>query len=275
MQLQLVRHLWGVNEPWELVFPRIKAAGYTAIEAPLPAQADIERFRQLLELHQFGYVALVQTVGRTMADHWASFRDQVAQSEQLPTILITSHCGHDSWDTQMSHAFLREALALETTLAVPIGHETHRGRILHHPWITSRFLDQFPGLRLCSDLSHWVVACERLLDTETEILAQCAERTIHIHARVGYEEGPQVPDPRAPEYQRHLDTHEAWWDQIWQYQAMRGDKVSTFTPEYGPPLYAHLLPYSAMPVANIWEICDWQAHRAARRFYEQYPRAGE
>jgi sugar phosphate isomerase/epimerase len=270
MQLQLVRHLWGVTEPWETVFPRIKQAGYTAIEAPLPAQADAERFRQLLKQYQFGYVALIQTVGRTMADHLASFYDQVAQSERLPTILITSHCGHDSWDTQTSTAFFAEVLALETTLAVPVGHETHRGRILHHPWSTSRLLDQFPALRLCSDLSHWVVACERLLETETEILAQCAERSIHIHARVGYEEGPQVPDPRAPEYQRHLDAHEAWWDQIWQCQANRGDHVSTFTPEYGPPLYAHLLPYSAMPVANIWEICDWQAMRAASRFREKY-----
>jgi site-specific recombinase XerD len=42
---------------------------------------------------------------------------------------------------------------------------------------------------------------ERMLHTETEIIRQCADRCIHIHARVGYEEGPQVPDP-------HMRWHE-------------------------------------------------------------------
>ncbi len=271
MQLKLVRHLWGITEPWEVVFPRIQASGYTAIEAPLPTTGDQVRFGALLEKYHFDYVALVQTTGTTMADHMASFRDQIARSLSFQPLLITSHSGYDSWDAQTNAAFFTQALELESTLAVPVAHETHRGRILHHPWITSRLLDQFASLRLCCDLAHWVVACERLLETETAIIAQCAERCIHIHARVGYEEGPQVPDPRAPEYQRHVVAHEGWWEQIWERQAARGDKVSTLTPEYGPPNYIHTLPYSQMPVANVWEICDWQAQRQATRFRQFYP----
>jgi hypothetical protein len=149
-----------------------------------------------------------------------------------------------------------------------VAHETHRGRALYNPWITRRLLRHFAPLRLCCDFSHWVCVCERLVDTEIDILRECAARCIHLHARVGYEEGPQVPDPRAPEYQRHLEAHERWWQLIWEAQAAAGHLRSTLTPEYGPPDYLHTLPYSKMPVANLWEVCDWQAQRSAARFDE-------
>ena len=41
-----------------------------------------------------------------------------------------------------------------------------------------------------------------------------AGRAHHIHARVGCEQGPQVPHPAAPEYQEALTAHERWWTQI-------------------------------------------------------------
>jgi hypothetical protein len=130
-------------------------------------------------------------------------------------------------------------------------------------------LDQFANLRLCCDLSHWVCVCERLIDSELAIIQQCAQHCIHLHARVGYEEGPQVPDPRAPEYARYVEAHERWWDLIWDAQQAQGHPYSTLTPEFGPPGYLHTLPYTQMPVADLWEICEWQAQRQAQRFQQR------
>jgi len=55
-----------------------------------------------------------------------------------------------------------------------------------------------PELLLCADLSHFVVVTEtHPADWKlTEAIDALADRVIHIHARVGYEEGPQVNDPR-------------------------------------------------------------------------------
>ena len=39
-------------------------------------------------------------------------------------------------------------------------------------------------------------------------------RTDHIHARVGYTEGPQITDPRVPEWKRALDFHLQCWDKV-------------------------------------------------------------
>lgn len=270
MELVLVRHLWGITQPWEDVFPRIQASGYTAIEAPIPTPADQPRFRALLQQYGFAYIPMVFTTGNTVAEHIESFRAQVGMSQELHPLMINSHSGRDAWDEGASSRFFEQALALESSLDVPVAHETHRGRILYNPWITSRLIDQFEHLRLCCDLSHWVCVCERLLESELTIIQQCAQRCIHLHARVGYEEGPQVPDPRAPEYQQHVDAHERWWQLIWDAQAAQGRVISTLTPEYGPPSYLQTLPYSQMPVANLWEICDWQAQRQAARFREHY-----
>ncbi|HMP39199.1 MAG TPA: hypothetical protein PKA05_02370 [Roseiflexaceae bacterium] len=272
MQLQLVRHLWGIDEPWEVSFPRIRAAGYTAIEAPVPAVAEQSRFRALLDAYGFGYVAMVFTAGAGVAEHVASFRHQVAASLALQPLLINSHNGRDAWDAASAELFFTEALAFEQTIEVPVAHETHRGRVMFHPWATARLLDRFADLRLCCDLSHWVCVCERLIDDEIAIIEQCAQQTIHLHARVGYEQGPQVPDPRAPEYQRHLAAHEAWWDVIWQAQAARGDLISTLTAEFGPPGYLQTLPYTRMPVAELRDVCDWMAQRQAVRFAATYAR---
>ncbi len=125
-------------------------------------------------------------------------------------------------------------------------------------------------MKLCCDFSHWTCVLERLFNDQFEIIQQCAHRALHIHARVGYEEGPQVSDPRAPEFEHHLHTFEKWWDEIWASQKSRGLTESTLTPEYGPPGYMHTLPYTNDPVSNLWDICNWQAKRAEVRFKENF-----
>jgi len=268
MRLVLTRHLWGLDEPWNTLFPRIRASGYEAIETPVPPPSERERFRAALDEHGFDYVAMIFTTGDSVDDHVASFREQVTAAQDLAPLVITSHSGRDAWDAAAASSFFARALAVEAALGAPVAHETHRGRLLYNPWTTSRLLYEFEALRLCCDLSHWVCVSERLLDTEETIVEQCARRCVHLHARVGYEQGPQVPDPRAPEYARHAAAHERWWRLIWEAQAERGQAISTLTPEYGPPSYLHTLPYTDVPVADLWAICDWQARRASERFEE-------
>ena len=90
--------------------------------------------------------------------------------------------------------------------------------------------------------------CERLvLDGEPGILALCAERAHHVHARVGYDQGPQVPHPDASEYRAALGAHERWWDAIWSAHARAGRATATMTPEFGPDGYLHTLPFSGAP----------------------------
>ena len=266
MQLVVMRHLWGVTESWEVAFPRFREAGYAGIETRAPEPEDRERFRQLLAEHDFQYIQQVHTAGSTVAEHVASFRKQVEAGRELTPRLIGVQGGRDAWNDEESVRFFEQVLEIEQEIGIPVGHETHRGRILFNPWVTSRMLDRFPDLKLVCDLSHWTLVGERMLADQGDVIRQAAERCIHLHARVGYEEGPQVPDPRAPEFAHCLDAFEAWWRMIWEIQRERGLAESTVTPEYGPPGYLHTLPYTRQPVANLAEVCDWQAQRVREIF---------
>ena len=269
MELRIFRHLWGITEPWETLFPKIRVLGYFGIEHILPATNDRARFRSLLDLHGFDYIAQIVTSGNSVADHIKSFQYAVQDARTLNPRTINCHSGCDWFSEEEARQYFSAVLAVEATLGIPVAHETHRGRILYNPWITERLMKQFPQLKLSCDFSHWVNVCERLLDHETRIIEQCAERCIHIHARVGYEEGPQVPDPRAPEYERHVLAHEEWWNMVWDAQARRGMIESTLTPEFGAPDYMHTIPYTGTPVADLWDICNWQADRQRNQFAQR------
>ncbi len=185
---------------------------------------------------------------------------------QFQPLRVNCHSGSDAWAPEDAARFYQKALPVEADIGLCVCHETHRGRCFYNPWATVRLLEMFPKLNLCADFSHWVCVCERLLNTEESLLRACAARVIHIHARVGYENGPQVPDPRAPEWSAHLEAHERWWRWIWDAQAQRGATEATLTPEFGPPSYLHTLPYTQAPVADLEQISNWQAERQARNF---------
>jgi sugar phosphate isomerase/epimerase len=266
MRLELFRHLWGVAGSWEESFARARSEGFSGIECGVPAPQERPRLRSALERHGFSFIAQIFTAGDDVAGHVRSFATQVAEAAACGPCLINAHSGCDSWSQSEAMAFFDAALVIERSCGIAIAHETHRGRILYNPWTTRDLLLAQPALRLTCDYSHWVCVAERLLDGEQAVLRLCAERALHIHARVGYEEGPQVSDPRAPEFRRHLEAHERWWDMIWDCQDIHNLATTSATPEYGPPDYLHTLPYTCQPVADLAGICAWQAQRLAERF---------
>ncbi len=270
MNLMLFRHLWGVGESWEHVFPEFRQEGYAGIEVGLPPEDQAGRFRDLIAAHGLHYIAQIFTGGNGTAEHAASFRRQLERAASFSPRLVVCHSGSDAFSPEQAEQFFREAVRIETTVGVPVAHETHRGRILFHPRITAKMLEAVEGIKLCCDFSHWVCVCERLVHDQVDIIRQCARRAIHLHARVGYEQGPQVPDPTAPEYQPHVEAHEQWWDIVWDAQAEAGMETSTLTPEFGPPPYQHTLPHTNVPVAQLRSICNWQARRQAERFAQRF-----
>ncbi len=85
-------------------------------------------------------------------------------------------------------------------------------------------------------------------------MQQAIQHSSLIHARVGHPEGPQVSDPRAPEWHNALEAHLGWWQRIVDHQKTLGTSVLPITPEFGPPDYMPTLPYTRQPVANLWDI---------------------
>ncbi len=272
MQLKLVRHLWGVDLKNGLQphHPRWREVGYEAVEMSLRLVPDRAAFLSFLKENKLGWVPQIFSrdfvPGGTVREHLDSLRVQMEECLDQSPLFFNAHSGYDNWTPAEAEDFYGQVLGLEKKLGVSVSHETHRLRYFATPWQTRHILQLFPELKLTCDFSHWVCVCERLLPDLGETIALAADRCHHLHARVGYEEGPQVPDPSAPEYASHLEAHEAWWSQIWKSQKARGFATSTLTPEFGPAPYLHLLPHTKMPVADLANVCDWMARRQAARF---------
>ena len=272
MKLTLVRHLWGVDptQGLEHYLPRWREAGYEVVESPCRGSEERDVLLRFLKHSGWRWIAQVFSrdfvPGGTVREHLDSMRGQIEDCLEQQPLFINAHSGSDTWSLAEAEDFYGAALELEQRLGVAIAHETHRMRCFGNPWVTRTLLERFPKLKLTCDFSHWVCVAERLLEDCEPIIHLAAQHCYHLHARVGYEEGPQVSDPRAPEWARHLAAHEKWWDIVWASQERRGLAVSTLTPEFGPSPYMHTLPFTQMPVADLADICDWQARRQADRF---------
>jgi hypothetical protein len=262
MKLDVYKSLWGMNGSLEASIERIAEAGYEGVEGPVPTGKDALQFRSLLEQYQLAYIADIYTE----ADHTRSFRDRLALAAEFGPVKINSHSVKDWMPFDEQCRFFEKALEAAGKLSVVCAHETHRSRAMYSPWSTAALLREFPELQLTADFSHWVVVCESLLQDQQEDLSLAISRTIHIHGRVGFHHGPQVPDPRAPEYAVEREAHEGWWDEMVRQQAARGIECITFTPEFGPPGYMHTLPYTRQPLADLWEVCLWMAQNYRKRF---------
>ena len=263
MRLETYRHLWGVTEPWEVAVPHFKTLGYCGIEAYLTTPEARTKVKFLLEQHNLKFIAQILTFGE---DQLKQFETQFQAALELRPSMINAHVGMDAWNDTDTLKLYARVLEIAAEAKIPIAFETHRGRATFTPWRTVWLLEQLPQMRLVCDLSHWVCVCERLLGDQHAAIESAARACAHIHARVGFEQGPQVPDPRDPMWQAQLEAHEAWWHLIWQAQQARGEITSTLTPEFGPPNYQHTQPYTQMPVAHLAEICEWMASRQRRNF---------
>jgi len=275
MKLRTVRHLWGVEEAWETAFPKFKELGYYAIESPLCefAEGDRARLKKLITENGLQFVNQIHTdsyhPGKRSKDvkhHLERFRNQVAMAKEFGAIFCNSHSGYDGWSSHEKEEFFAECIKIEKESGMTVCHETHRRRIFYNPWDTRDILLKFPDLKITADLSHWFCVLSNDLEGEMDIIKLIAKNTILIHARVGYDNGPQVSDPRAPENQTWVEAHERCWDIMWRAQAANGLEFSYIEPEFGPPSYMQTQPYTKMPVVNLWEICEWQTKRQIQRF---------
>ncbi|CAE8588140.1 unnamed protein product [Polarella glacialis] len=208
--------------------------------------------------------------------HLAVWKEQVKAAQEFNPTLVVSHTLKDYFTFQMAEQFFTEALRWEKEMGYFVCHETHRKRFLHSPWVARDFVCKFPEMKLCADLSHWINVAETNTEDPdlTQVIEDLAPQVYHTHCRVGYDHGPQVPDPRAPEWLPYMEGHERWWDAIFRAQVARGQKVSTMIGEHGPPTYQQCLPHSQEPVAHIWDINLWVQLRRQVRFAELFGSSG-
>lgn len=275
MRLEIFRTLWGYRGSWQQALDEALGAGFDGIEARIPETAAQRALNaRLLREQNVPYIATLFTstpVLPRQSDssqvHLEDLRMKLDWAAELGPRLVNVLPGNDRWSLSEQVDFFARAVELAAASGLKVCFEIHRGRSLYSPWVTLDVIRQVPELRFTSDISHWLVTCERLLDDPADDLSAFIERVDHIQARVGYDQGPQVPHPGAPEYAEVLAFHQRHWESIWSSQEKRGLQTTTLTPEFGPDGYLHHLPFTDVPVADLWQLNQWMARCERQHFH--------
>lgn len=257
---------WGFEGSWDEFCKKIKDLGYDGAEAWYPGdEKKRKEFLSAFETHKLKYGFLVGGSDRDPAKHLQQFKNSLDAAVTLNPLYINCHSGRDHFAFEQNKPFIDLTTDATNRTGVPIYHETHRSRILYSAPVARQFMEKLPSLRLTLDISHWCNVHESLLDDQQETVALALSRTGHIHARVGHAEGPQVNDPRAPEWQKAVEAHFAWWDKVVEQKKREGRRLTILT-EFGPVDYMPALPYTRQPVANQWEINKYMLDTLRARY---------
>lgn len=268
-QLKILATDWGFPGTLDEYGAKVKAEGYDGIEIwwPLDPARQTEVFGML---KKYG-LAVGFLCGGSESDpkeHLEHFRRMVegaARNTVQRPLYINCHSGRDFFSFEENKAFIDLTTALTRETGIKILHETHRSRMLYAAPVARHFMEAIPELRVTFDVSHWCNVSESLLADQPQTMALTLERAEHIHARIGHPEGPQVSDPRAPEWQAALEAHLGWWDTILRRKKQAGE-VMTILTEFGPPDYMPTTPYDHKPVSDQWAINAYMLQTLRKRY---------
>lgn len=260
---------WGQEHvKWNLFIKKVKDAGYDGIESGLP-DLETEQDEMLNEVAKsgLGFVGQHwQTINPDFEEHCLEFEKRLRSLVDAKPLFINSQTGKDYYRFEQNRQLISLAKNITIETGVKILHETHRGKFSFAAHITKNFLECLPDLQITLDISHWCNTAESFLHDQQEAVALALSRTEHIHSRVGYQEGPQITHPRAPEWADALDFHLSCWDKVIEKQREIGKERFTITSEFGAPPYLPLLPFTRQPVVDQWEINVYMMNLLKERY---------
>lgn len=235
---------------------KVKGAAYDGVEIGIPSDARRRRkLKALLNEYQLDVIAhQYQARGEAFEDYSRSFERWIDIAASFEPLLVNSHTGRDCWTREQNLRLVEISERIEQRYGIPVLHESHRRHFLYSAPAALEYFQQAPNLKITADLAHWVCVAESLLVGHETALEEAIRRAGHIHARVGFAEGPQVPDPFSPRWSRELEVFGGWWLRIAQRFQLEGHQYLTVTPEYGPPPYGWILLQSGAPLHDFFAM---------------------
>jgi len=146
----------------------------------------------------------------------------------------------------------------------PLLLETHRNATLNDLGLTLEVLTAVPELRLCADLSHFVVDRELQLplnETDVQHFDRILDRSDSFQGRIASNQQVQVPIG-FPQHAGWVQQFKDWWEQGFRGWCQRASPEATlrFLVELGPPPYA-ITDGRQRELSDRWEeglvIRDW------------------
>lgn len=156
--------------------------------------------------------------------------------------------------------WIDEASAAE----MPLLFETHRDGLLNDLYFTLQLMELVPEMRLCADLSHFVVDRELrspILPRDQTYIRTVLERSDCFQGRIASREQVQI-QINFPQHQEWVENFKRWWTEgmrAWRARSA-DDATLIFLCELGPPPYA-ITDGNQNELSDRWQeslqIRDW------------------
>jgi hypothetical protein len=270
-KLEIFQSLWamelrqpGVPErAMEENFQMARTAGYHGLCID-PAVNEIEHFLQLKPLYrEYGLKCMVNAFPATVGE----LPPLLELANELDASLVNVIGQVMPLTVEEGIPVIRQWIRDAEEADLPLLFETHRDGTLNDLYYTLQLIEAVPEMRLCADLSHYVIDRELRLplnDRDRGYLHTILERSDCFQGRIANREQVQV-QIGFPQHRDWVDQFRSWWrDGIGMWRRRNGDNATlVFLCELGPPPYA-------MTDANQAELSDrWQEALTIRGWVEE------
>lgn len=241
----------GIKLPYEQVVEMVADAGYQgmALDFGATPAEDIKRIQPMMA--RAGLTPFLVDFPKTVEALRPTLK--LAKEFGAPFVVVIGQVMPLSVAEMIP--VIRAWIDMSEQEDMPIQFETHRDCITNDLFSTLCLIEAIPEMRLCADLSHYVVGREMacpLRPRDAEHMSRILSRSDSFQGRVAGRGQIQLPLSFA-QNQKWVEMFKAWWREGFTgWQARNPDGTCVFLCELGPPDYALTDP-GGREFSNRWE----------------------
>ena len=244
-RLQTYTSLWammphdesGETLPYDAICEMVAGAGYDGMAIDLGA-GDVAQAREVRpHMERTGLTPLIVAFPKTIE----SLRETLIMAKDFgaPFVDVIGQVMPLSVDGMIP--VIRKWIDMSDEIGMPVQFETHRNCITNDLYATLCLIDAVPEMRLCADLSHFVVDREFKLPLDHRdqgLIQRIIDRSDSFQGRVASRQQIQL-QLDFPQHANWVELVRGWWrDGLESWRARNDEGDCIFLCELGPPEYA-------------------------------------
>lgn len=260
-RLEIFQSLWamelrrpdGIERRPEEAFETVAEAGYEGMTVDLITEGDIEKARKLKGLYQRHKLGCIINAFPNTIE---ALRPALHMARDFNARFVNVMGRVMPIQVEGMIPVVRAWIDMAREEGVELQFETHRNCITNDLFTTLQLIDAVPEIRLCADLSHFLVDREFWYPVSAEnhaLVRRILERSDSFQGRVASREQIQV-QISFPQHKKWFDVFAGWWEEgfrLWRARTPEG-AVLNFACELGPPEYAITGP-DGYELSDRWE----------------------
>ena len=240
----------GIKLPYDQVCEMVANAGYNGMAIDLGAGDVAQAHEVRPHMDRHGLTPLIVAFPKTVE----SLRETLIMAKDFgsPFVDVIGQVMPLSLDGMIP--IIRQWMDMADEIGVPIQFESHRNCITNDLYSTLCLLDAIPEMRMCADLSHYVVDREfwhPMSERDMGLISRILQRSDSFQGRVASRQQIQL-QLDFPQHQKWIDLFKVWWREGFEDWRKRSNGDCIFLCELGPPEYAMTGP-DGREMSNRWE----------------------